>query len=98
MALCLGNPGQASDGGLLRDSDDKWIKGFFRNFGITNSLAAELWGLRDELLLTLNLNIYKLIIEIDAKSVVNILKSDNTSTLKAHPYNSALILYCRYLI
>jgi hypothetical protein len=69
----LGNPGKASAGGLLRDSNGKWIHGFAHNLEITNSLAVELWGLRDGLLLARNLNITKLIIEIDAKSVVDLL-------------------------
>jgi ribonuclease HI len=93
----LGNPGKASAGGLLRDSNGKWIHGFAHNLGITNSLAAELWGLRDGLLLARNLNITKLIIEIDAKSVVDLLHNAHTNQISSHPY-SALINDCRCLM
>jgi|UniRef100_A0A2N9EKD1 ribonuclease HI len=93
----LGNPEKASAGGLLRDSNGKWIHGFAHNLGITNSLAAELWGLRDGLLLARNLNITKLIIEIDAKSVVDLLHNAHTNQISSHPY-SALINDCRCLM
>ena len=45
----LGNPGIASVGDLIRDSDGRWIRGFPHSIGTTNSLVAELWGLRDGL-------------------------------------------------
>ena len=48
---------------------DFWVS---KNIGITNSFVAELWGLRDGLLLCSNLNIPSLIVEIDAKSIVEI--------------------------
>jgi ribonuclease HI len=93
----LGNPGLASLGGVLRDSNGNWLRGFSHKLGITNSLAAELWGVRDGLLLARDLNIRKLIIESDAKSVVDLLKTENLGNNAFHPY-SALINDCRYLI
>ena len=38
----LGNPERASDGGLIRDSRGRWLKGFTRNIGISSSVEAEL--------------------------------------------------------
>ena len=38
-------------GGVVRDEHGHWVAGFARHVGTTNSLAAELWGLRDGLLL-----------------------------------------------
>uniref|UniRef100_A0A2N9FRC0 RNase H type-1 domain-containing protein n=1 Tax=Fagus sylvatica TaxID=28930 RepID=A0A2N9FRC0_FAGSY len=93
----LGNPGQTSAGGVLRDSNGNWIRGFSHNSGITNLLVAELWGLRDRLLLARDLKIRKLIFEIDAKSIVDLLKSKSIGNTDSHPY-SALINDCRYLI
>jgi ribonuclease HI len=93
----LGNPGLASSGGVLQDSNGNWLRGFSNKLGITNSLAAELWGVRDGLLLARDLNICKLIIESDAKSVVDLLKIENLGNNAFHPY-SALINDCRYLI
>ncbi|XP_050258837.1 uncharacterized protein LOC126703808 [Quercus robur] len=40
---------------------------------MTNNFAAELWGLREGLLLCSNLNITSLEIELDAKSIVDAL-------------------------
>jgi hypothetical protein len=70
--------------GLLRDSERKWIGDFYRNIEIINSLAFELWGLRDSLILAQSLHICKLIIEIDVKSVVYILKSENILNTNSH--------------
>ena len=93
----LGNSGLASSGGVLRDSNENWVRGFSHKLGITNSLAAELWGVRDGLLLARDLNIHKLIIESDAKSIVDLLKTENLVNNAFHPF-SALINDCRYLI
>jgi hypothetical protein len=78
----------------LTDSNGNWIWGVSHNLGITNSLAAELWGLRDGLVLAHDLNIPKLIIEIDAKVVVDLLKPENVVNSESHPY-SALITNCK---
>ena len=47
----LGNPGRAGGGGVIRDHNGKWLKGYARSFGSTNNCMAELWALRDGLLL-----------------------------------------------
>ena len=47
----LGNPGKVGGGGIIRDSDGKWMKGFARSIGFTTSITAEFWALRDGLLL-----------------------------------------------
>ena len=48
---------QAGCGGVVRDEHGSWVAGFTRHVGATNSFAAELWGLRDGLLLCSSLNI-----------------------------------------
>ena len=93
----LGNLGHTSVGGILRDSNGNWIRVFSHKLGIANSLVAELWGLRDGLLLARDLHICKLIIKIDAKSIVDLLKLVNEGITNSHPYN-ALINDCRSLI
>ena len=57
-----GNPGCFGGGGLIRDHNGKWVKGFMRNIGKTTSVAAEFWALRDRLMLAAQLG--------DRKSVV----------------------------
>ena len=92
-----GNPGQAGAGGVIRDHTGCWFKGFSRSIGITNSLAAELWGLRDGLVLAHQYNIKKLIIELDAKAVLDLIQPANLTSCSHHPYG-ALISDCRSLI
>ncbi len=83
--------------GLLRNSDRSWISGFIRNIGIAFSFAAELWGVRDGLLLAKKHNIQNIIIELDVKAVIDLLLSDNYIYVRSHPLN-ALIIDCRFLI
>ena len=46
MGESQGNPGHAGGGGLIRDHDGKWVKGYMRNIGQATSVAAEIWALR----------------------------------------------------
>ena len=59
----------------MRDEHGNWVAGFTRHIRATNSFAAELWGLRDGLLLCSKLNISCLIVEIDAKVIVDVMKN-----------------------
>ena len=63
----FGNPGKSSGGRLICDSNEVWIKGFTRNIGISLSVEAELWALRDDLSSCSSLNFVALKIDIDAK-------------------------------
>ncbi len=92
-----GNPGPAGAGGVIRDHTGGWIKGFSRKIGVTNSLAAELWGLRDGLILAHQQKIKRIIIELDAKVVIDLVQPANSIPLPHHPYG-ALIADCRSLI
>ena len=67
----LGNPGLAGGGGVLRDEYGSWIGGFSRRIGIANSFTAELWALRDGLLLCRQLNVQAVAIELDASAIVD---------------------------
>ncbi|KAL0013081.1 hypothetical protein SO802_000150 [Lithocarpus litseifolius] len=71
----LGNPGQAGSGGLIRNGEGGWLCGYARKIGITMSFAAELWGLRDGILQCINLHLLAIKIEIDAKSIVDLLNN-----------------------
>ena len=68
-----GNPEIAGCGGVVRDEHGRWVRGFARQIGLTTSFVAELWGLRDGLLMCYNLNIFSFIVELDTKSIVNAL-------------------------
>nr|POE81064.1 putative ribonuclease h protein [Quercus suber] len=76
----------AGGGGILRSDTGAWIKAFSRNIGITTSLLAELWEIRDGLSMCLDLRIYAVIVESDAKVVVDLINNDSLSnaSLQAH--------------
>ena len=80
-----GNPGVTGSGGLIRNEKGEWICGFARRIGITTSFAVELWGLRDGLLQCLNLNLSFVLIELDAKSIVDLLVNSDYSNNAISP-------------
>ena len=89
-----GNPGKAGGGVLIRDCNGLWIKGFARSIGYATSITAEFWASRDGLKLAFNEGIQQPIVELDAKVVVDLIKSNATTN---NPY--APFLYdCRYLL
>lgn len=90
---CLGGVDRAGCGGLVRNEQGQWVAGFSRHIGSTNSFIAELWGLREGLLLCCNLNIDSLVVEMDAQAVVEVFKN------AAYVNNaiSPLLDDCRYL-
>lgn len=59
-------------GGIVRDDHGGWLTGFSRHIWIANSFVAELWGLKDGLLLCCNLNITSIVVELDAKAIVDV--------------------------
>ena len=60
---------------MVRNEDGQWVAGFSNRIGITSSFAAEVWGLREGLKLCCNLNIHCLEVEMDAKSIVEVLQN-----------------------
>ena len=89
-----GNPGCAGGGGLIRDHDGKWVKGFMRNIGQATSVAVEFWALRDGLMLAAQLGINHLHVELDAQVVVNLVLSKKAINNSC----AALLNDCRYLL
>lgn len=68
-----GNSGLAGCGGVVRDDAGRWIIHFSKCIDITSNFATELWGLKEGLILCCNCNIASLEIELNAKSIVNVL-------------------------
>ena len=83
--------GIAGGGGLLRDDAGKWVVGFARKIGKADSFLAELWALRDGLLLCQQMNLTAIIIELDAKTIVDAL----TNPTYSNSIVSALFDDCR---
>ena len=68
----LGNSGKAGGRGVIRDCEGRWMRGFARSIGFITSIMAEFWALRDGLLLARQIGVQNLIIELDAKVVVEL--------------------------
>ncbi|PKI49381.1 hypothetical protein CRG98_030309 [Punica granatum] len=71
-----GNPGKAGARGLIRDEHGKWLGGFAQNIGITTSVLAELWAVKTGLELAWDLEVRKLILEVDSEVVYHLLQSN----------------------
>ena len=90
----FGNPGKAGGGGIIRDSQGNWIKGYSRSIGFTTSNIAELWALRDGLNLAIQLGLQQIEVELDAKVIVDLLNSNNNPNTAYSP----LLSDCRLLL
>ena len=56
-------------------------------------MAAELWGLHDGLTLARNLNIRKLLVEVDASVIANFISTDYSMQDTTHPFSAIIIDY-----
>ncbi|KAF7844986.1 putative ribonuclease H-like domain-containing protein [Senna tora] len=92
---CSGNPGPFAVGGIIRDQNGNWIKGFLGFIGHGTALKAELWAISVGIKLAITLNCNLLWIETDSLLVLNLLKDNSLSNL--HEYWS-LISYCRFAL
>ena len=72
-----GNPSRAGGGGIIRNSYGEWVSGFARAIGYTTSVAVKLWALWDGINLCIDLNLTNVIIELDAKLVVDLLQNED---------------------
>ena len=90
----FGNPGKARGGGIIRNSQGAWVRGYARSFGFTSSIIAELWALRDGLKLADHMGIRQLEVELDAKVIVGLLNSNKNPNSAYAP----LLFDCRYLL
>ena len=75
-ALCT-HSSSVGCGGVVRDDRGEWMASFSRRIGAKNSFMAKLWGLRDGLILCCNLHLPSLIIELDAKAIVDAFLNSN---------------------
>ena len=67
--------GLVGKGGLIRDDIGNWVIGFSRRIGIINSFMVEVWALRDGLMLCNQMNLSDIIVELDAKALVDAFKN-----------------------
>ena len=77
----LGNPGRAGGGGLIQDEEGNWVLGYSRQIDITLSFIAELWALRDGFMLCVDRNFSTVMVEMDAKVIIEVLNNPNNTNL-----------------
>ena len=65
-----------------------------RNIGVATSVTVECWALRDGLLLASQLGIAQLVVELDARVVIDLFVSKNSS----NKHYSPLLNDCRSLL
>ena len=70
------------------------MRGFARSIGFTTRIIAEFWALRDGLLLAGQIGVQNLLIELDAKVVVELVQSKSSS----NAFYSSLLADCRSLL
>ena len=87
----MGNPGLAGGGGIIRDSAGNWVKGYARAIGVTTSVAAELWALREGIRLCIALKLPAVEIEMDVQVVADPVSS-NSSRLN---YTNVFVSDCK---
>ena len=75
-----GNPGLATAGGVLRNSDGEWCSGFALNIGICSATLAELWGVYYGLYIAWEYKVTRLELEVDSEIVVGFLKTGISDT------------------
>ncbi|XP_061347266.1 uncharacterized protein LOC133292825 [Gastrolobium bilobum] len=79
-----GNPGLAACGGLIRNSQGRWLGGFAYKLGICSSFKAELWGVLRGLELAWNEGFRNIIIESDSSSVITVLTKSGVAVRECH--------------
>jgi ribonuclease HI len=63
--------GLAGCGGLLRNSDGRWLKGYSHKIGTCDALCAEMWGMYLGMQLARRHNFHYLQVKIDSKPLID---------------------------
>lgn len=79
---------------MIKDNRGNWVMGFSRKIGRADSFVAEIWALQDGLQLCHQLNFGVVVIELDAKSLVDVLNNSSYCNTVISP----LLDDCKLLI
>lgn len=71
--------GLAGCGGLIRGSDGQWITGFAKSINVSSSIVAELWALREGLLIYMEMHLQVVEVELDASAAISFVSSNSPS-------------------
>ncbi|KAF7845080.1 ribonuclease H [Senna tora] len=72
-------------GGIIRDTNGDWIKGFSLKLGLANPLSAEFWSIAEGLKLAWQLGFNKVILENDSLDAINCFKNGPNMVDGGHP-------------
>ncbi|PRQ31855.1 putative ribonuclease H-like domain-containing protein [Rosa chinensis] len=86
--------GQIGAGGVIRNNEGVWCKGFMQHIGYGEVLQAEAWGLVTGLQIAVDMQIKHLDVESDSAILINLIQSKD---IDLHPLGT-LILNCRSLM
>ncbi|MCH88942.1 ribonuclease H protein [Trifolium medium] len=73
---CKGGGESSGCGGLFRNSDGRWMKGYIKKIGVCDAFHAELWGMYLGLDMAWKERIPQLIVESDSKVLIDMI-TDN---------------------
>ncbi|KAF7813490.1 ribonuclease H [Senna tora] len=73
---------KAGCGGLIRDQDGCWVRGFKKRIGITSPLTVELWGIFYGLSLAWNIQASRVEIESDSINIIKYLNKEASNELE----------------
>lgn len=90
----IGSLGRVGYGGLIKNDRGVWIGGFSRSLECSNRVIAELWALRNSLILCNNMHLNVNDVQLDAKAIVHLL----TNSSHANRFVMPLLDDCRQLI
>lgn len=72
-----GDTGSANCGGVIRDENGSWMRGFSARVGRCSVLEAELWGVLHGLQAAWDLGCRKVVLEIDSAKAVKCITENN---------------------
>ena len=89
----IGDPKKAGGGGIFRNSEGDWVVRFVKKFGNVSSNTAELWALKEGLLIAKHLGIDNLCVDLDGTFFVYLIINPTGVNLNLEP----LLSDCRNL-
>ncbi|KAK8630332.1 hypothetical protein V6N13_079130 [Hibiscus sabdariffa] len=81
----------AACGGLIRDHDGRWVRGFARSVGICSPIEFELWAVHEGLVQAWVLGLKRVVVEVDSTLVLRLLSQrscrESSMTIVQHIFS-----------
>lgn len=75
----MGNSSLVVGGGIIRNENGGWVKGYARAIRVMTSVVVELWALKDGLWLCISLKLPTVEIGLDAKVVIDLVGKETSN-------------------